>query len=89
MLGLGEELEEVVDTLKDLRSVGCQQVTIGQYLRPSLAHMPVEHYWSPAVFDDLAETAKHLGFKKVNSGPLVRSSYHAGEIQRLMKIYPR
>ena len=54
-------------------------MTIGQYLRPSLAHIPVSHYWSPTKFNDFAEIAKGLGFKKVNSGPLVRSSYHANQ----------
>ncbi len=77
MLGLGEEYSEIVLSLKDLRAVDCQQVTIGQYLRPSLAHMPVKKYWHPREFEDLKKIAQDLGFKKVNSGPLVRSSYHA------------
>ena len=79
MLGLGEKFHEIIETLKDLREVDCQYLTIGQYLRPSLAHIPVCHYWSPRKFDDFAEIAMRLGFKKVNSGPLVRSSYHANE----------
>ena len=79
MLGLGEKFHEIIQTLKDLRKVDCQYLTIGQYLRPSLAHIPVSHYWSPTKFNDFAEIAKGLGFKKVNSGPLVRSSYHANE----------
>ena len=79
MLGLGEKFHEIIQTLKDLREVDCQYLTIGQYLRPSLAHIPVSRYWSPTKFNDLAEIAKRLGFKKVNSGPLVRSSYHAKE----------
>tara|TARA_Y100001968_G_scaffold294045_1_gene300353 strand:+ start:377 stop:1297 length:921 start_codon:yes stop_codon:yes gene_type:complete len=77
MLGLGERREEIIQTLKDLRSVDCQRITLGQYLRPSLAHIPVQHYWHPNDFQDFATIAKDLGFKKVNSGPLVRSSYHA------------
>jgi lipoic acid synthetase len=77
MLGLGESFEEVVQTLKDLRAVDCQRLTLGQYLRPSLAHIPVDRYWTPKEFDDLAEMAKTLGFSDVRSGPLVRSSYHA------------
>ncbi len=77
MLGLGENYNEIVQTLKDLRSVDCQQITLGQYLRPSLAHIPVQHYWTPTDFEKLGEVAKNLGFKKVRSGPLVRSSYHA------------
>ena len=80
MLGLGEKFHEIIQTLKDLREVDCQYLTIGQYLRPSLAHIPVSHYWSPTKFNDFAEIAKGLGFKKVNSGPLVRSSYHANDI---------
>ena len=77
MLGLGEEREEILQSLKDLRNVDCQYLTIGQYLRPSLAHIPVQHYWTPNDFEDFAAIARSLGFKKVNSGPLVRSSYHA------------
>ena len=79
MLGLGEKFHEIIQALKDLRKVDCQYLTIGQYLRPSLAHIPVSHYWSPTKFNDFAEIAKGLGFKKVNSGPLVRSSYHANQ----------
>ena len=79
MLGLGETKNEIIETLKDLRSVNCQQITIGQYLRPSLAHIPVQYYWKPEDFKYFAEIATKLGFKKVNSGPLVRSSYHASE----------
>tara|TARA_Y100001968_G_scaffold316140_1_gene343579 strand:- start:3617 stop:4537 length:921 start_codon:yes stop_codon:yes gene_type:complete len=77
MLGLGERHDEIIQTLKDLRSVNCQQITLGQYLRPSLAHIPVQHYWHPEDFDEFKSIAIELGFKKVNSGPLVRSSYHA------------
>jgi lipoic acid synthetase len=77
MLGLGESFEEVVQTMRDLRSVDCQRLTLGQYLRPSLAHIPVVRYWSPAEFDQLGVVAGQLGFRQVRSGPLVRSSYHA------------
>ena len=79
MLGLGETREEIIQTMKELRSVKCQRLTLGQYLRPSLSHIPVMHYWKPTDFQQFAEIAFKLGFKKVNSGPLVRSSYHAGE----------
>lgn len=79
MLGLGETREEVVEALADLCGVDCQRLTLGQYLRPSLAHMPVARYWSPAEFEELGSIASELGFKQVRSGPLVRSSYHAGE----------
>jgi len=79
MLGLGETPEEVVQTLRDLRGVDCQRLTLGQYLRPSLAHIPVARYWSPAEFEQLGAMARELGFQQVRSGPLVRSSYHAAE----------
>ncbi len=79
MLGLGEKREEVIQALLDLRSVNCQQITIGQYLRPSLSHLPVEKYWHPEEFNDFKEISYELGFNKVNSGPLVRSSYHASQ----------
>jgi len=79
MLGLGEEREEVIQALIDLRSVNCQQITIGQYLRPSLSHLPVIKYWHPDEFDDFKKLCLELGFSKVNSGPLVRSSYHADQ----------
>ena len=78
MLGLGETREEVVEALADLRGVGCQRLTLGQYLRPSLAHIPVARYWSPAEFEELGAYAREMGFEQVRSGPLVRSSYHAG-----------
>jgi len=78
MLGLGESEEEVVAALKDLRSVDCQRLTLGQYLRPSLAHIPVVRYWEPEEFSRLGAIARELGFAQVRSGPLVRSSYHAG-----------
>jgi lipoic acid synthetase len=78
MLGLGESEEEVVAALKDLRSVDCQRLTLGQYLRPSLAHIPVDRYWTPEEFTRLGAIARELGFAQVRSGPLVRSSYHAG-----------
>jgi lipoic acid synthetase len=79
MVGLGEELPEVVATLSDLRSAGCQIVTIGQYLRPSLANLPMARYYTPAEFAELKRRALDLGFGHVESGPLVRSSYHAHE----------
>ena len=79
MLGLGESREEVIATLHDLRAVDCQRITLGQYLRPSLEHIPVARYWTPQEFDALAEVARELGFAQVRSGPLVRSSYHAAD----------
>jgi lipoic acid synthetase len=77
MLGLGETEDEIVQTLRDLRAVDCQRLTLGQYLRPSLAHIPVARYWSPDDFERLGAIARELGFRQVRSGPLVRSSYHA------------
>jgi lipoyl synthase len=79
MLGHGETEAEIIETLKDLRSIDCDRVTLGQYMRPSLEHLPVIKYWTPAEFDRLGEIATELGFGHVRSGPLVRSSYHAGE----------
>jgi lipoic acid synthetase len=79
MVGLGEEWDEVVATLRDLRSAGCQIVTIGQYLRPSLANLPLARYYSPSEFAELKGVGLEMGFRHVESGPLVRSSYHAHE----------
>jgi lipoic acid synthetase len=79
MLGLGESFEEVVQAMGDLRAVDCQRLTLGQYLRPSLAHIPVDRYWTPEEFQQLGAIAGELGFAQVRSGPLVRSSYHAGD----------
>jgi lipoic acid synthetase len=79
MVGLGEQWDEVVQTLRDLRGVGCQIVTIGQYLRPSLANLPMARYYTPAEFAELKRIGLELGFGHIESGPLVRSSYHAHE----------
>ena len=86
MVGLGEKWGEVLTTLEDLRRVGCQIVTIGQYLRPSLANLPMARYYTPAEFAELKRVGLELGFGHVESGPLVRSSYHAHEqVQSLEK----
>lgn len=79
MLGHGETEAEVIETLQDLRAINCDRVTIGQYMRPSLEHRPVQKYWTPEEFDRLGAIAREMGFAHVRSGPLVRSSYHAGE----------
>ena len=79
MVGLGEERHELIDTLEDLRRVGCGILTIGQYLRPSAAHAPMARYYHPDEFRELKERALEMGFVHVESGPLVRSSYHAHE----------
>ena len=79
MVGLGERWDEVIGTLRDLRSAGVSIVTIGQYLRPSAANLPMERYYTPAEFAELKRIGFDLGFAHVESGPLVRSSYHAHE----------
>lgn len=79
MLGHGETQAEIIETMHDLRAVGCDRLTLGQYLQPSLEHLPVQKYWTPEEFDELGAIAKEMGFSQVRSGPLVRSSYHAGE----------
>ena len=78
MLGHGETAAEVIETLADLRAVNCDRLTIGQYMRPSLEHLPVQKYWHPDEFDRLGAIAREMGFSHVRSAPLVRSSYHAG-----------
>jgi lipoic acid synthetase len=80
MLGLGEATEELLDVLADLRAVACDTLTLGQYLAPTLKHVPVARYVPPAEFDALAGLARTLGFHQVVAGPFVRSSYHADEM---------
>jgi lipoyl synthase len=79
MLGHGETTEEILATLVSLREIGCDRVTLGQYMQPSLAHLPVVKYWTPEEFEELGVVARNLGFSHVRSAPLVRSSYHAGD----------
>jgi len=79
MVGLGESADEVEEVLVDLASVGVSIATIGQYLRPTVKHLPVARYWEPAEFDDLAERGRRAGLAHVQSSPLTRSSYHARE----------
>lgn len=79
MVGLGESRGELYEALRDLREAGCDGVTIGQYLQPSAAHLPVERYVPPDEFDEYGRYARSLGFSYVASGPLVRSSYRAHE----------
>ena len=81
IVGMGETREELVEAMRDLRSVDCDLLTIGQYLRPSGKHIAIDRYYAPAEFDDLRRIGEGLGFKHVASGPLVRSSYHADEQQ--------
>ncbi len=77
MLGLGETTGELLDTLAELHDAGCQMLTLGQYLRPSPAQLPVARYVPPEEFDRLGQLARKIGYRQVASGPLVRSSYHA------------
>ncbi len=79
MLGLGETNEEVKQVMRDLVAVGCDFLTLGQYLQPSAQHLPIDRYLSPDEFNELKETGLELGFKFVEAGPLVRSSYHAAQ----------
>lgn len=79
MVGHGEMVEELTEAMQDLHAVGCSSLTIGQYLRPSLDHLPVQKYWTPEEFDRLGTIAKQIGFAHVRSGALVRSSYHANQ----------
>jgi lipoic acid synthetase len=79
MLGHGETETEIIEAMADLREAGCDRITLGQYMRPSLEHLPVQKYWTPEEFSRLGEIATEMGFSHVRSGPLVRSSYHAGE----------
>jgi lipoic acid synthetase len=80
MLGLGETTEELLDVLADLRAVRCDTLTLGQYLAPTLKHIPVVRFVPPKEFDALAVLARSMGFAQVASGPFVRSSYHADEM---------
>jgi lipoic acid synthetase len=77
MVGLGETRDELSQAFRDLRAVDCDILTLGQYLRPTVAHLPVERYVHPDEFAEMKAEALGLGFKHVESGPLVRSSYHA------------
>ena len=79
MVGLGETMDEVRAVLDDLREHGCDLLTVGQYLRPSLKHLPIERFWHPDEFTEIADYAHAIGFTHAECGPLVRSSYHAAE----------
>lgn len=83
MVGIGETTEEVKDVICDLRNAGCNSLTIGQYLAPSTAHLKVDRYVHPDEFDAYAEYAREIGFDHIASGPLVRSSYHAEEAEKV------
>jgi lipoic acid synthetase len=80
MVGLGETREQLIQTFQDLVDHGCDMLTIGQYLQPTRNHLPVHRFYPPEEFDELAEVARHMGFRKVAAGPFVRSSYNAEEL---------
>ena len=79
MLGLGETKEELLETMADLRSAGCDLLTLGQYLQPTEKHLKIEEFIHPDQFAAYKRTAEAMGFSHVASGPLVRSSYHADD----------
>ena len=89
MLGLGESIEEVKETMRDLRDWGVDILTIGQYLQPSRKHLPIDRYYTPEEFTELKDFGADIGFQWVESGPLVRSSYHAAEQVRALSIVHR
>jgi lipoic acid synthetase len=80
MLGLGETRDELLDVLADLLDAGCDMLTLGQYLQPTPEHLPVVRYVPPEEFNEFGDAARAMGFRRVASGPFVRSSYHAGEM---------
>jgi len=79
ILGMGETVQEVIDVMKDLRERDVDILTLGQYLRPSSEHLPLDRYYTPDEFSELARIGRDMGFRHVEAGPLVRSSYHAWE----------
>jgi lipoic acid synthetase len=84
MVGLGETLEEVKAVMRDQRSWGVDILTVGQYLQPSKKHLPIERYYTPDEFAEIKQYGLEIGFQWVESGPLVRSSYHAAEQVRAL-----
>ena len=86
MVGLGESKAELIDTMKDLRSVDCNLLTIGQYLQPSKKHIAINRFYTPEEFKELADIGLDMGFNHVASGPLVRSSYHADDQHRAARL---
>ena len=85
MLGLGESEDELLESFNDIRSAGVDVLTLGQYMRPTINHLPVEKWYSPEEFQYMKKLALDIGFKEVASGPLVRSSYRADKIAHLIK----
>jgi lipoic acid synthetase len=89
MVGLGESMDEVKETMQDLRAWDVDILTIGQYLRPTKKHLPIERYYKPAEFAALKDFGAQIGFQWVESGPLVRSSYHAEQQVRALSAVHR
>ncbi len=89
MVGVGETDAEVQEVMKDLRVVDCDILTIGQYLQPSLKHLPVDTFIKPEQFDQWKKIGLSMGFLQVVASPLTRSSYHAEEVKELMVNYPK
>lgn len=85
MVGHGETREELIETFRDLRNVNCSMLTVGQYLPPSVRHLPVDRFYELHEFEDLKKIALEMGFKQVASGPLVRSSYYADEFAKTVR----
>jgi len=85
MLGLGETPAELFQAMRDLRASGCDILTLGQYLQPTLRHLPVKEFVTPAQFAEYKVAAEEMGFVHVASGPMVRSSYHADEFQEVRR----
>ena len=81
MLGMGETFDEILTAMRDLRGVDCDLLSLGQYLRPTAEHLPVAYYWTPEEFEQLRREGERLGFRHVEAGPLVRSSYRADQIE--------
>ena len=88
IVGMGESKDEIVETMHNLRGVDCDLLTIGQYLRPSIKHLPIDRFYTPAEFEELRQIGQEMGFKHVASGPLVRSSYHADEQHAAATLRP-
>jgi len=89
MVGLGETMQEIEQVMRDLRAWGVELLTVGQYLQPSKAHLPIERYYTPDEFDHIRNFGSEIGFRWVESGPLVRSSYHAGQQVRELSVVHR
>ena len=89
IVGMGETLDELLQTMQDLRSVDCDLLTVGQYLRPSLKHIAIDRFYTPDEFAEIRLAGESMGFKHVAAGPLVRSSYHADEQHEAAMVSPR